>query len=84
MDNDLFTAVETLYNAFEEVLKNEKKDYWKCGIRDQVKQLKESIEQRNLTVSEKLLLCYGQEDETLFSYRKGNEQSKQKAFDKHR
>lgn len=30
------------------------------------------------------MLCYGQEDETLFSSRKGNEQSKQKAFDKHR
>lgn len=84
MDNDLFTATETLHNAFEEVLKNEKKDYRKWGIRDQVKRLKESIEQRNLTVSEKLLLCYGQEDETLFPSKKGNEQSRQKAFDKHR
>lgn len=84
MENDLFSATETLHNAFEEVLKNEKKNYKKWGIRDQVKRLKESIEQRNLTVSEKLLLCYGQEEETLFPSREGNKLSRQKAFDKHR
>lgn len=68
MDNDLFIATETLQSAFEEVLKNEKVKSRKWGMRGQVKRLKEAIEQRHLTVSEKLLLCYGS-DEELFSSR---------------
>lgn len=76
MDNDLFTATETLNNAFGEVLKNEKNKGHKWGLRDQIKRLKQAIEQRNLTVSEKLLLCYGSGEE-LFPSREGKKKSEQ-------
>ena len=44
------------------------------GFRDQIKRLKQAIEQRNLTVSEKLLLCYGSSEE-LFPSREGKKKS---------
>ena len=68
MDNDLFTATETLDSAFREVLKNNKpKNKW--GTRSVFKRLKEAIEQRNLTISERLLLCYSPDHKELFSSR---------------
>lgn len=86
MDNDLFIATETLQNAFKEVLKNEKNKSRKWGMRWQVKRLKEAIEQRHLTVSEKLLLCYGP-SEDLFTSRdskkKAEQDFKQKAKQVH-
>lgn len=68
MDNDLFTATETLNSAFREVLEqNKPKSKW--GRRSVLKRLKEAIEQRNLTISEKLLLCYNVDHKDLFSSR---------------
>lgn len=68
MDNDLFSATETLNTAFKEVLKsNEPKN--KYGMRAMFVRLKKAIEQRNLTVSEKLLLCYDFDEKDLFASR---------------
>lgn len=68
MDNDLFSATETLNSAYKEVLKNNKpRSKW--GVGGMFTRLKEAIEQRNLTVSEKLLLCYNFDEKDLFTSR---------------
>lgn len=81
MDNDLFNATEILNSAYKEALNNERVNNRKWGFRGQVKRLKEAIEQRNLTVSEKLLLCYGPKEE-LFSSRSGDKRAEQEAHNK--
>lgn len=81
MDNDLFSATETLNTAFKEVLKsNEPKN--KYGMRAMYARLKKAIEQRNLTVAEKLLLCYNPDEKDLFASRdtKNNKYERIKAI----
>lgn len=81
MDNDLFSATETLNNAYKEVLKNNRpSNRW--GMREMFARLKMAIEQRNLTVSEKLLLCYNPDEKDLFASRdtKNNKYEKIKAI----
>ena len=77
MDNDLFTATETLHSAFEEVLRNENK-VRKWSVREHYRRLRQALTHRKLTVSEKLLLCYGSGEE-LFPSREGKKQSEQEA-----
>lgn len=76
MDNDLFTATETLNNAFKEVLKKEQVKNKKWNIRAQINRLRKALAQRNLTISEKLLVCYGTE-ENLFPSKTGVKQTQQ-------
>lgn len=80
MDNDLFTATETLNSAFREILKKENKAS-KWSIREHYKHLRQALTHRGLTVSEKLLLCYGNEEE-LFSSRDGKKQQIQETHKK--
>ncbi len=77
MDNDLFSATETLNNAYKEVLKNNRFRN-RRGMREMFARLKIAIEQRNLTVSEKLLLCYNPDEKDLFASRNTNKNKYEK------
>ena len=72
MDNDLYTATETLRSAYQEAIENDTLKI--MGTRWQFKRFKEAITQRNLTISERLLLCYEPKKE-LFPSKKGKETS---------
>lgn len=82
MDNDLFAATETLNAAFKEALESNKpKNKW--GTRSVFKRLKEAIEQRSLTLPEKLLLCYDIDHKDLFPSRNTKAENMEHILKKH-